>query len=355
MTSILDALESSKSNLNVAVLDCCRDNPFTRAWRLTRSTGNTGLAALAESDIPEGTLVAFATPKGDVASDGRGNNSPFTAELAAVLNQRPRNGLLLFDVFREASRAVKEKTGQTPWANLDMTIPKFYLYPPQETVAKVGTTPVIELPRIDEAKPTPNDGPLFEQASVYLRKGDYANAITAFSAIIDDSSLPNETRQKARKSRGAAYLGRGDEADLDKAIIDHMAAGLTGIPLSVRVDSAELKTGKTAQGTVTKGQVVVVVDRVDGKWLWVKSVNGDETLRGWVGKSALWKTKSPEPARSSSGGQTRSQAATSIPGGADQFTREFMRRHGRPPTIWETPRWESPAEIKRLRAQGLLR
>jgi hypothetical protein len=32
-----------------------------------------------------------------------------------------------------------------------------------------------------------------------------------------------------------------------------------------------------------------------------------------------------------------------------------LARHGPPPSIWETPRWESLDEIKRLRNQGYFR
>ena len=44
-----------------------------------------------------------------------------------------------------------------------------------------------------------------------------------------------------------------------------------------------------------------------------------------------------------------------VPSGADNFTQQYMRRNGRAPSIWETPRWESPGEIIRKRASGLLR
>jgi len=30
---IIDSLNNSDSNMNVVVLDCCRDNPFERAWK----------------------------------------------------------------------------------------------------------------------------------------------------------------------------------------------------------------------------------------------------------------------------------------------------------------------------------
>lgn len=121
---VLGAMENSDGNLNVLILDCCRDNPFTRSWRRSVSTG--GLAAI--SKIPEGTVIAFSTAPGKVAADGKGEHSPFTKHLTAVLNSRPTAGLELVDVFRSTGRAVKKETGQVPWMNQDLSIEDYYLW-----------------------------------------------------------------------------------------------------------------------------------------------------------------------------------------------------------------------------------
>jgi hypothetical protein len=255
-------------------------------------------------------------------------------------------------------------------------MPKFYLHPPHGMAQNIVEVPAIQQPLATETiarlePPARHENALFDQAGVYLRQGDHANAIAAFSAVIDDTSLPIELRQKARKSRGAAYLGRGGETDIDKAIIDHMAAGLDGISLSVRAESAQLKAETTVLGTVKKGQVLTV-SSANGNWLWVKSINGDETLQGWIDKSALIKKTTTAAVKNTAARQTTTQVLSQtpshvnshqfqpqmshqLPAGGDSFTRDYIRRNGRPPSIWETPGWESPAEIQRLRAQGLVR
>ena len=63
---ILKQMQFGKTHLNIVLLDACRNNPF----------GGRGLRAvqsgLAEMRPPEGTLIAYATRPGNVASDGTG-------------------------------------------------------------------------------------------------------------------------------------------------------------------------------------------------------------------------------------------------------------------------------------------
>ena len=67
----------------LVLLDACRDNPLART--LARSMGATRSAAvgqgLAQVQAALGTLVAYSTAPGEVALDGTGGHSPFTAAL----------------------------------------------------------------------------------------------------------------------------------------------------------------------------------------------------------------------------------------------------------------------------------
>lgn len=109
---ILAAMEESGSLLNIVILDCCRDNPFARGWRSTT-------AGLAEMKAPKETLIAYATAPGAAASDGEGENSPYSAAFAQELT---RPGLKLEEVFKNVARRVYETTKgvQRPWISLDV-------------------------------------------------------------------------------------------------------------------------------------------------------------------------------------------------------------------------------------------
>ena len=110
---------------NIVILDACRDNPLvnnaTKVAGVSRSVAvRSGLAAPAGlgkgATIGAGTLLAFATAPGQVALDGEGGNSPFSAALARHISTP---GLevqqMLTRVRAEVVAATKNK--QVPWSN----------------------------------------------------------------------------------------------------------------------------------------------------------------------------------------------------------------------------------------------
>jgi TPR repeat protein len=124
LTDLLKTMGRAQSRLNIAILDACRDNPFPAASRsLARG--------LAPVTAPSGTLIAYATAPGEVALDGAGANSPYTAALAA---QIPHEGSPLEDVFRRTRRKVLDVTGgrQTPWEHSSLT-GEFFFRPKSAT------------------------------------------------------------------------------------------------------------------------------------------------------------------------------------------------------------------------------
>jgi Caspase domain len=86
--TILAALDD-RIRANIVILDACRDNPILpQAAALTgasRSVSAPGLARTADpgagATAGAGTLIAFATAPGQVALDGDGVHSPFSAAL----------------------------------------------------------------------------------------------------------------------------------------------------------------------------------------------------------------------------------------------------------------------------------
>ncbi|MDB5384123.1 MAG: hypothetical protein JWO26_3755 [Rhodospirillales bacterium] len=105
---VLRQLEGSGTRLNFLILDACRNNPF--ASRGVRATGS----GLAEMRAPEGTIISYATQPGNVAADGAGTNSPYTAALADAMRQP---GLDVFRLFNQVGLSVRAATAgqQQPW------------------------------------------------------------------------------------------------------------------------------------------------------------------------------------------------------------------------------------------------
>ena len=121
-----------RTGLASSCFDACRSNPFARSFAArTRSATTAGLAEIGASS---GAYVAFATAPGDVAADGVGGNSPFTA---ALLRHITTPGLEIDGLMKRVRREVYEATrqDQLPWTNSAL-LGEFFFVPPTE-----GTSP----------------------------------------------------------------------------------------------------------------------------------------------------------------------------------------------------------------------
>ncbi|MCL2244413.1 MAG: caspase family protein [Treponema sp.] len=100
----LDDLNSAGNELNIMVLDACRDNPFN--WGRGRSgQGSRGLAVI---NAPVGSIVVYATSANSIADDGTGRNGLFTGQL---LNNIKSPGLTVQEVFNRTGSAVLRESG----------------------------------------------------------------------------------------------------------------------------------------------------------------------------------------------------------------------------------------------------
>lgn len=104
---VLARMESARNPLNIVILDACRNNPFARSFR----SNSRGLAMM---DAPSGSLIAYATAPGSVASDGDARNGTYTQELLKFMRMQ---GLEIENVFKQVRISVRNVTQgkQTPW------------------------------------------------------------------------------------------------------------------------------------------------------------------------------------------------------------------------------------------------
>jgi uncharacterized caspase-like protein len=122
---ILDEMATANNGLNIVMLDACRDNPFARSFR----SAARGLAIV--SSAPSGIFLSYSTSPGNVARDGDGRNSPYTA---ALLKYMQAPGLTISDVFINVRMKLKKETGQVPW-ELSSLEGQFYFVPGSEKTA----------------------------------------------------------------------------------------------------------------------------------------------------------------------------------------------------------------------------
>ncbi len=112
LSFLLNKMDTAGNNLNIVILDACRNNPFSRSWGGTRSALEDG--GLAKITPPKGTIMLYSTQPGNVASDGTGRNGLFTESL---LQQIKQPGVELDAMIKALARDVsaKSKEKQLPW------------------------------------------------------------------------------------------------------------------------------------------------------------------------------------------------------------------------------------------------
>ncbi|MGE0355708.1 MAG: caspase domain-containing protein [Burkholderiales bacterium] len=102
------------ARLSMVILDACRNNPFENRFRSGRGGG------LAQIDAPKGTLLAYATAPGKVASDGEGAHGLYTAELLKAMDLP---GIKVEEAFKTVRVNVIKATAseQIPWESSSLT------------------------------------------------------------------------------------------------------------------------------------------------------------------------------------------------------------------------------------------
>jgi len=117
---VLAQMREARAEVNIVILDACRNNPYRS---LFRSAGPQGLATLSAS---KGTLIAYATAPGMVAADGAGRNSPYTKHLLREM----KTSKPIEMVFKTVRERVMAETGneQVPWEASSL-VGGFYFVP----------------------------------------------------------------------------------------------------------------------------------------------------------------------------------------------------------------------------------
>jgi hypothetical protein len=125
-----------ETSTNIIIMDACRDNPLARNLARALGTRSTQIGrGFAAVESGEGTLISYSTQPGNVALDGKGRNSPYTAALLKHV-ATPGDDLptILINVRNDVMRETERR--QVPWEHSAMTA-KFYFIPPRPTGQQV--------------------------------------------------------------------------------------------------------------------------------------------------------------------------------------------------------------------------
>jgi hypothetical protein len=160
---ILGRMEDAGNRINIVILDACRDNPFRKFWR----SSSRGLTAPVQA--ASGTLIAFATAPGKVASDGTGRNGLFTSYLLKYIKTPNMEvDLMLRKVRSDVAQNTKDY--QVPWTSSSL-IGEFAFNQKTETTPPPVTSSPVPNPSpsiavVPTPKPTPS--PVLSQPGTTL-------------------------------------------------------------------------------------------------------------------------------------------------------------------------------------------
>ena len=234
---VLGLMDEAANGLNIVILDACRNNPFARSFR---SAGS----GLAQVDAPTGTLIAYATSPGRVASDGQGRNGLYTSEL---LNQMRVTGIGVEEMFKRVRAGVQRQTSgqQVPWESSSL-VGDFYFAAPtlsastknpnnngagEETVNRMALDPAaFELSYWDSIKSSTNP----DDFKAYLEKypkGQFAD----LAKLRAQPSAPTNSSAADPNSADMAYWNAIKDSKNPSGFVNYM----TKFPNGLFVDLAK--------------------------------------------------------------------------------------------------------------------
>jgi TPR repeat protein len=118
LTDIQQEMEAS-GRVNIIILDACRNNPFAeRLAQGGRAAPSRGLGRI--DAVGEGSLIVYSTQPNNVALDGAGRNSPFTAALIKRVTTPGIEVRQMLSRVRGDVLATTERR-QTPWDSSSLT------------------------------------------------------------------------------------------------------------------------------------------------------------------------------------------------------------------------------------------
>ncbi|TGQ66170.1 peptidase c14 caspase catalytic subunit p20 [Mesorhizobium sp. M00.F.Ca.ET.186.01.1.1] len=111
---------SRQTSVRLVFLDACRDNPLAQVLAKTVGGASSGLAEMSIENGGASTLVAFAASPNQLAYDGSGEHSPFSAALLQHIGAS--NVSITEAMNRVTSDVVKATAGkQRPWIKSSLT------------------------------------------------------------------------------------------------------------------------------------------------------------------------------------------------------------------------------------------
>lgn len=208
---LLGQLGKAKDKTNIIILDACRNNPFGRTYKPKQK-------GLSQFDAPVGSLIAYATSPGNVASDGSGKNGLYTENLARELSQR---GTRIEDALKRVRLNVRLSSSgeQIPWETTSLETDVFLFSDDQRKLTDGEIEKQLQADL--EAWAKVKNSRVIDDWIAYLR--DFPNGRFAEIGQVRLSRLLRE-REKALAAAAESERLAAEKVEAEKAAAEKLAA-----------------------------------------------------------------------------------------------------------------------------------
>ncbi|MEP1613519.1 MAG: caspase family protein [Roseobacter sp.] len=214
---------------SLVFLDACRDNPMAESLAMaqgmaTRSMNTRGLSRIPTNTIgTSGSVIGYATEPGQVASDGEGENSPFTKALLEHIGASNTDFATLTSLI---TRDVMEFTGSEQRPRFDISLTGPLILNKVET--PVVQTPVPETTQNETPAPSTSieiEKVLFETARESGDVADYQAYLDMFPngsfAVVARNALNRAAKEEEEAAVEVAKLDTGtDQVFADTRVLN---------------------------------------------------------------------------------------------------------------------------------------
>lgn len=329
LDDVYDLLQKSPAQQKVLIVDACRNDPTPSGTRAPSGIGETNdfTKSLNDAAPPQGTVVFNScAPNQFSVEDPDFQSGVFMHYVIAGLGgeaDRGKDGnkdgkVSLFELYMysqyETKTFVREKRRlpQTPVLKGELTgvyeLAVVSNNPIELSMPKAGDIGLPATKTVETAKPAETkvatadpdatrnllgSNPALKQANQFILDGKYQEAIDAFTNVIklEDNK---DVLKLALKLRSSAYLSANASENISRALADSQAAGNKYLPVTVRRDKARLMIGTETVATLKVGQALEVSE-VQGEFVAVMSVDGNDTITGWIERVNLSDPPKPAP------------------------------------------------------------
>ena len=191
--------------VKIVILDACRNNPIVNALRKKKKGDSRAVDAvrggLAKIDKAQGMVVAYSTAADEVAADGDGRNSPFTAAFLKLLKVP---GLEIEQLFRRVAADVNATTGGRQRPETYVSLLSNYYLNQTDRIA------------FDKIKETPDPAVLLDFVAKFPTSSYVAEAQTRIQRI--EAAIRERQNQEARQREAARLAEEQRKAEREAAL-----------------------------------------------------------------------------------------------------------------------------------------